>query len=88
MGIEKTLTPWNIKINWSEWSYIRNVLNDSKVMNNGSWTLFWKRFTSFDYVIMIIDLGDEILEFANLVVVTLFFPFLPPWDIYEDLLLL
>ena len=37
---------------------------------------------------MIIDLADEILEFTNLVVVTLFFPFLPPWDIYDDLLYL
>ena len=47
-----------------------------------------KTIKSFDYVIMIIDLADEILEFTNLVVVTLFFPFLPPWDIYDDLLYL
>ena len=47
-----------------------------------------KTIKSFDYAIMIIDLADEILEFTNLVVVTLFFPFLPPWDIYDDLLYL
>ena len=70
--------------NWSKLS-----LGSSLV---GLWTqgrmFLSKTIKSFDYVIMIIDLADEILEFTNLVVVTLFFPFLPPWDIYDDLLYL
>ena len=35
---------------------------------------------SFDYAIIAVDLVDEILEFVNMIVVTLFFPFMPPWD--------
>ena len=35
---------------------------------------------SFDYAIIVIDLVDEILEFVNMIVVTLFFPFMPLWD--------
>ena len=26
MGVEKILSPWNIQISWSEWSFIRTVL--------------------------------------------------------------
>ena len=100
MGVEKILSPWNIQISWSEWSFIRTVLliihsdHPSSIHRYYKPILFiivrfcQKTIKSFDYVIMIIDLADEILEFTNLVVVTLFFPFLPPWDIYDDLLYL
>ena len=42
----------------------------------------WSEYSyiAFDYVILIIDLIDELLEFVNLIVITLFFPFLPPWE--------
>ena len=100
MGVEKILSPWNIQISWSEWSFIRPVFlivhsdHPSSTHRYHESIIFiivrrfHKTIKSFDYVIMIIDLADEILEFTNLVVVTLFFPFLPPWDIYDDLLYL
>ena len=106
MGSEKILSPWNIQISWSEWSFIRpvfcSIIHSNLLSDTMNQVYLWtsliayksqamsdrKTTKSFDYVIMIIDLADEILEFTNLVVVTLFFPFLPPWDIYDDLLYL
>lgn len=42
----------------------------------------WSEWSSisFDAAIIIIDLADELLEFVNMIVVTLFFPFMPLWD--------
>ena len=44
--------------------------------------ILWSEWSSisFDYAIIVVDLVDEILEFINMIVVTLFFPFMPLWD--------
>ena len=74
--------------NLRDWLEMLQRTTRQSLMKIEQYLIFWQikipwsdwSSISFDYAIIAVDLVDEILEFVNMVVVTLFFPFIPLWD--------